>query len=336
MLMRRYDRNQDCFPHRFQSSPTNASTTVSDPKRHHYLPEFYQRRWSNNDDLLTVYRRNRSGLEVKHKPPSAIGYGKELYSVRSEQDPKRRQALERVFMGAVDNSAAEALNEMEATGAPPVAPKLRNGWARFIMRLINSSPRRVDYFRAELEQHEKVILREIEESYDKKRGPNDPLTYDEFLRKMDHRSVDRSLALLIQGLVDSPLIGSALVRMEWALLTLPVGTFDLLASDMPVMRSNGLGDKGGFAKMPIGPRKIFLAAHRSDVIRSFATQKPKALVRALNHAVAIQAEHFVIATSETQTPFIDRRLGHGDPSDTKRGAMGDVTWKAPIELEPWG
>lgn len=309
---------------------------MSNPKRHHYLPEFYQRRWRNNDDLITVYRRNRSGLEIKHKPPSAIGYGKELYSVRSEQDPKRRQALERVFMSAVDNWAAEALNEMEVTGVPPVTPNLRNGWARFIMRLINSSPRRVDYFRAELEQHEKMILREIEETYDEKRSLSDPLTYDEFLRKLDHKSVDRSLAHLIQGLVDSPLIGSALVRMKWALLTLPLDTFDLLASDMPVMRSNGFGDKGGFAMMPIGPRKIFLAAHRSDVIRSFAAQKPKALVQALNNAIAIQAEHFVIATNEAQTLFIDRRLGRGDPSHAKRGATGDFTWKAPIELEPWG
>ena len=30
---------------------------MSDPKRHHYLPEFYQRRWVNADNEVTVYRR---------------------------------------------------------------------------------------------------------------------------------------------------------------------------------------------------------------------------------------------------------------------------------------
>lgn len=307
--------------------------TVSNPKRHHYLPEFYQRRWTNEDGILTVYRRNRSGLEIKHKPPSAIGYGKELYSVRSEQNPERRQELERVFMSAVDNFAAKALNEMELTGSPPTSPELRNGWARFIMRLINGSPRRVEHFRAEMKQHEAVVLREIEESYDEKRKADDPPTFADFVKIMDQKIVDRSLARLIQGLVDSPRIGSALIRMEWALITLPCGTLDLLSSDVPVMRSSGLGDKDGFAMMPVGPRKIFLAAHRSDVIQSFATQKTKALVRALNDAIVLQAEHFVISTGERQTLFIERRLGL--QTSTGRGASGDLTWKAPIVLEPW-
>ena len=303
---------------------------MSNPKRHHYLPEFYQRRWANEDGLLTVYRRNQSGFETKLKAPSAIGFGRELYSVRSEDDPKRRQELERVFMAAVDNIAAKALNDMDKTGLPSTKPELRNGWARFIMRLINSSPRRIEFFREELKKHEDLALQEIGATYEEKRSPEDPLTFSEFEQNMDSKVVDRYLVKLIQALIDSPLIGSALVQMEWALLALPLGTFDLLTSDMPVMRSSGLGDKDGFVMMPIGPRKIFIAAHMPDVISSFATQKPKSLVHALNHAVTIQAEHFVIGTGKSEKTFVRKRLGQ--EKGGKRGATGDITWKAPIIL----
>lgn len=307
---------------------------MSDPKRHHYLPEFYQRRWVNADNEVTVYRRFSSGLDIKHKPPSAIGFEKELYSIRSLDDPKRRQELETVFMSAVDNVAAQALTFMEESGRPPEDPRLRNGWARFIMRLLNSSPRRIEYFRRELQAHELTVLEEIEATYEAKRKPDEPATFTEFMETTDKTLTDRTLAQLVQGLVDSPMIGEALVRMRWAIMTLPDETYDLLASDMPLMRSNGLGDQMGFAIMPLGPRRLFIGAHHPDVIRSFASQRPKALVRGLNSAIVEQAEHFVIARDESQTKFIDRRLGRGDPHDRARDTTGDLTWRAPLVVIP--
>lgn len=53
---------------------------MSIPKKHHYLPQFFMRRWVDADGMVTEYRRPRTELIVKRKHPAQTGYIVDLYA----------------------------------------------------------------------------------------------------------------------------------------------------------------------------------------------------------------------------------------------------------------
>src|SRR5438045_2699476 len=60
---------------------------MSVPKKHHYLPQFFMRRWIDTEGKLTEYRRPRDKLIVKRKRPAETGYVVDLYANESKSDP---------------------------------------------------------------------------------------------------------------------------------------------------------------------------------------------------------------------------------------------------------
>ncbi|BBE33411.1 DUF4238 domain-containing protein [Sphingosinicella microcystinivorans] len=71
---------------------------MSNPKRHHYLPEFYQKAWMGDDNKVTVYRRRHGGrLDIQRKAKKSVGWENELYADLSEADPELRQRVESGF-----------------------------------------------------------------------------------------------------------------------------------------------------------------------------------------------------------------------------------------------
>ncbi len=70
--------------------------------------------------------------------------------------------------------------------------------------------------------------------------------------------------------------------MIWRIYTFPPHFYPLLTSDRPVIRTNGLAQKGGHLALPIGPRRLFVASHDPDVINGLWASAPRVLAAEVN------------------------------------------------------
>lgn len=306
------------------------------PKRHHYLPEFYQKAWMGDDNKVTVYRRRHGGkLDIQRKARKSVGWENELYSDLSEADPELRQRVESGFLKRVDGLAYEALAEMLSTAAPPVDGQRASAWARFLMSLLHRHPVRMALLRQAVELNMDETIERIREQYSSLRGENDPESFEEYIANSRGRLQDGVLALLLPRIVDSQKVGDALLAMTWGVGAAQRTRFRFLTSDRPLMTSNGLGHRESFLVLPISPTAYFIAARRSETIEAFRHSKPEDVIAGVNHAVCLQADEFVISHDEAQTRFVDNRLGGSALHPIVRDSRGSVFWENPYKFDPW-
>ncbi len=304
---------------------------MSIPNKHHYLPEFYLRRWTagSGNGRVFGYSRPWDTVVVKPYAPSAVGFKRDLYSIHGREDPALKQEVESRFMSPLDSRAAEALAFMEKEGKRPDDPKLRDGWTRFVMSLLYRSPEKVAWLRRKISDGDAETLKELEEAYAALRVDGDPPTFEDYRTKMGSSPVDEAEALLIRKMIDNYRIGTHLNGMSWSLVQLRAPRHGFLTSDSPLMMSNGVGIPDGFLILPLGPDSYFLATNRLQVAQSFTGQPARALENAFNDAVVKQAERWVIGATPSQLTFVERRLAKvGAPR--RRGVLHENTWKAPL------
>lgn len=309
---------------------------MSNPNRHHYLPEFYQKAWMGDDNKVTVYRRRHEGkLDIQRKARKSVGWERELYSDLSEADPKLRQRIESGFLKRVDDLAYEALAEMLRTAAPPADQQRASAWARFLMSLLHRHPAKITQLRRAVEQNMDETIESVREQYPSLRGEDDPDSFEEYIAGARGRLQEGVLALLLPKIVDSQKVGNALLSMTWGVGALQRTRFRFLTSDRPLMTSSGLGHRESFLVLPISPQAYFIAARRKETIEAFRHSAPDDVILGVNHAVCLQAEEFVISHDEAQTRFVDNRLGGSPLHPVIRDNRGSIFWENPHRLDPW-
>lgn len=302
---------------------------MSTPKKHHYLPQFFMRRWADVEGKVIEYRRPRNDLVHKKKDPAQTGYVNELYSNTNESDPVKRQALEMVFMQQVDSQAAHALVHIEQYGTKPNDAKLRDAWSRFLMSMVHRTPERIKYFTTMIEYYEvRTLNPELRDKYPPICGPDDPENFEDWLALAGPITPELGVNLL-KLIIDSSLIGDTLNTMIWSVYTLANPRFGFLTGDQPVMLSNGIGHPQGFVIIAISPSKLFIAAHDQNVINSFMTQRLNDLESAINDACVRQSRHIVISNNLSQMQFVDRRFLK---LPVPVGPNGLSSWTSPLEM----
>jgi hypothetical protein len=138
----------------------------------------------------------------------------------------------------------------------------------------------------------------------------------------DSHPVCRRFLILIvarhlQRLMDNPQLGSFLNGLVWRVVPL-ASAYTLLASDRPLVMTNGLVKPTDHLALAIGPRKLFIAANTPETI---ASTRHDDLVGQMNDRVCKQARRYVFAVDERQRTFIDKRLGLQWPSSPVDGIV---------------
>ena len=304
---------------------------MSIPTRHHFLPEFYLRRWATPklDGKLVGFKRPHKVVTAMTFFPAAIAYERHLYAVPSRADPAARQALESRFMSPLDARAAEALAFLEQERRRPDDSRLASAWSRFIMSQLYRSPERIAWLKGQIRARKADARDELKAAWAVMRGADDPESFDDYMGADSGALYEEAAALLLRNMIDNQRIGAHLNNMLWFLVEAPEGGHGVLTGDSPVLISNGLGAPDGFLMMPASRTTVFLAANRQAVAESFFVQNPKAFFRAVNDAVVRQADRLVIGHSKRHLAFVEKRLGHGGPSSAV-GLFQRMTWKAPL------
>src|SRR5262249_15309640 len=118
----------------------SSETNMNEPRRHHYIPQFYLSNWCNADGDLWSYHRIPTKLIINKVRPKSAGYEKELYTL-AHLPAEARQSVEKYVTADVDNRAATALQKMtKSKSAEGLTGKDRLGWAQFIVSLPIRNP----------------------------------------------------------------------------------------------------------------------------------------------------------------------------------------------------
>lgn len=298
---------------------------MSVPERHHYLPEFYLKRWLKNGKLCE-YRRRQNGLVAKPRSPRATGFEWNLYSLPGEDDPAMREQVESRIMHRVDTRAAAVLRYMIDHHGAQLSQTYSDAWILFVVSMIFRTPARLRWLNEQIRTADYAFDDDERAAYAELKSPTHPPTPEEYFALGDPEELSVARMKLMLRMIGSTLIGQSLASMVWEVHTLETLNHGLLTSDDPVMTSNGLNSGDSFVILPIGPRQLFIAANSHRAMWSFRSQTDRAVERAMNDAVVAQADQLVIGENDWQSLFVDRRLGQSKPSD---GFLGRHTWKCP-------
>ncbi|PJK29040.1 DUF4238 domain-containing protein [Minwuia thermotolerans] len=282
---------------------------MGEPKRHHYIPVFYLKRWCSADGMLCEFSKpygQRVNPQRKH--PSATGYSQELYTIR-EYNSEFAQQIESKFFRKVDSLAADALLEMENRGNEARWNSgMRSAWSRFLISLLMRCPEDLELFRESWQQSLFENNEEFEKKYKNHRKVGDPETFSEFIHSRSIGEAEFDLFNSYIQLIDHKNLGEKMNEMVWKVIDLKYSSKTLFTSDRPVIRTNGLAREGGHIILPIGPRRLFLASPLLKTVEKIESIKHSLLARELNSQVVTSAVKYVYDTTDRSLPFIQKSM----------------------------
>lgn len=271
----------------------------------HYVPQFYTKRWAGLDGRLFSYRRPYRQVISDPKFPVQVAFEEDLYRVPFVPDDVK-DLLETKFFKRIDQEGSDVIAKLEKTGPDILTQTERFSWAIFLVALMQRHPIQVQHLAQSTENNIKRLLEAKKDRYYRDRKENDMRSFEDFLLEVlesEQTAQQKKIAIQSGILIPRTItwIGNA---------SMAVADFDrghtLLTSDRPVVMTNGLIHQHSHIALPIGPRRLFVAAQSVDVLRQILTQN--SLIERLNDIVVRQAEEFVFGSDSSHLAFVERRL----------------------------
>lgn len=279
------------------------------PVKHHYIPVFYSKRWAANDGRLVVFSRPYKDVIDRWRHPDATGYQNSLYALRGFE-PSVAHQMEELFFRPIDTRAADALTEMEIRGnSARWTSESRSAWTRFLLSLLTRCPDDIELFR---KRYKGDLIRSnpyIEERYLAVRRDDDPPTFADWLKLRPEAEVERNMFQTFQVFIENEKMGSFINNLIWRVIDTSAANFRLLASDNPVIRTNGLQLPHGHMALPLGPRLLFVASRSHDFVDQLMQTPMRSVVMQCNRQVVRTARRFVYASDLSQAAFIRAQFG---------------------------
>lgn len=281
-------------------------------EKNHYLPIFYQRRWATGaDEQVCVYFKNPRRHEVRRRHPSGIGYHIDLYTVPGV-DLGTATYLEREFFQVTDDLAAKSLAALEESTWNMNAA-VRSGWTRFITSLLHRNPEQISRSLETVSRYVRVCRPLYEGAYRKNKDAASPPTFEEFWAENRPHILGRTWIRLVQSTIDSATVGNHFNGLLWEVFELH-GDQTFLTGDRPIIMTNGMVNPGSHLSIPIGPRKLFVAATDNQVFRSLRRFTSNELASFSNDLIVRQSRRFCIGEDKSHLDLFAARFGEMRPS----------------------
>ena len=282
------------------------------PKRHHYIPVFFLKRWALDGKVLQFSRLPTGRVVTKRVAPSGTGFVDNLYSLTGFP-PVLAQQVEELFLSPVDSRAADAMRILHGERPWEWSSGTRTAWTRFLLSLLLRSPEDLKLFK---ENFHLVFLTTDgpgEQQYAASRLPKDPPTYAEYLKAVDPRYVEQHALQTWIDLLNETKLGQHINDMKWWVSTYANSEFDLMCSDRPLIMTNGLDAPNSHICLPIGPYRAFWAANDFSLKKSIDRHPDRISVREINKMVVERAARYVYATNQDQLRFVQNRMSRRPP-----------------------
>jgi hypothetical protein len=279
-------------------------------QQHHYLPQFYQRRWAATDGRVFVYQRPHHHVVVAPKSTKATGKWGGLYTVPGVP-PERANELEDKFWLRIDQWGSDSLDVLESPDPAHAAKLVRERWAIFVMSLFCRNPQQVARINTAAKDHYTKSPTDLASNYAAMRRPHEPDSYEEFMALLQQPGISEFGAKILRSFTLNDAIREHVLAMDWHVVTLSNNPVPLLTSDNPVIRYKGLKDPDGLLMLPLGPNEFFVAFNRGEIdMRKWIGQSNSHghFIESMNQYVCQKAIKYVYGSDDTQLAFVERFL----------------------------
>ena len=279
---------------------------MSEPKKHHYIPQFLLAEWAVNDGKLWRFTRPH-GNKIARKlvAPAEIGYEPQLYTTPGLPEEYAQQ-FEKVFLSKVDDRAACAHKLLMRNELINWKTPTRSDWTRFIGSLFFRTPENLAAYKEAIA----ILLRqetpEQRTAYLKDKPRDWPDTLHKAITSVAPDWPEQAALEILRDLVDDGERGERINNMVWTTGQMGGGE-EFLISDALLHHTTPLHIEGAYLVIPISPKHLFVATNNGDdaTLEMFKTIDANQLVQQINKVVVSRASVFVGATSLAQLPFIE-------------------------------
>lgn len=282
---------------------------MSQPKKHHFLPVFYLRQWVGEDGRLVQFSKPYGHIvKPLRGHPEGMGWISRLYAREGVPDEFAHR-FETLFLSPVDSQAAEALRVMlDPTAAMAFTGTQKIMWARFMNSLLARMPGDI----AKLKQNAATewigSIRGLREKYLANREETDPPTLDDYLAAPTGTFMSDVPFIVAEVILGHERLQEVMANMHWAVLTTDGADYELLTSDRPLVHTQSLNAPDSHLLLPIGPRRLFAAAHKQEFMRYLQGWGINAVVKRVNEYVVGAADRYVFGSNDRQLKFIQNRI----------------------------
>jgi hypothetical protein len=315
-----------------------AMTKRNDPKRHHYIPEFYQSGFVDADGYFWLYDRKVQVFRKAH--PRTTCYEKELYTIDPTGTPNR--IIETNHLNQVDGEGATAIREL-AAGRILSQPWVES-FSIFMGLLLTRSPafrtKTTEESRAMAEEFMRLEGADVEraqrglESERKRTGkPFEGVTAESIVEAVRGGHLRVSVnegPFLKQMFKQVEFLSRWIASFEWQILSAANGT-GFIISDYPFVlvpprkqpHLTGFGFPGTVKHFPLTRRLCLRMGEQGS--RASCHSATREEVRIINQNTAVNSERFIMGPSRPQLEHIIARSGTHSLDPVPRNSVEVVT-----------
>jgi hypothetical protein len=302
---------------------------VSEPRKHHYVPVFYQRNFANSEGLLWVYDRRLK--TYKELNPRVICFEKDLYAVKPEHGVRDRR-LESLVLSVVDGVAAAAIRELRVGRTPEFSTA--DAIAYFVGVQFNRLPSMAklvsDMHRKGAEEVMRLLAVDVNrmksavEDYTSKTDESVDVTPESMVDavKGGHIEVSVSEVPWLKGMFKhAESLSKLILKFVWQILVAPPES-GFITCDSPVVvvppagvGAVGFAIPGTVTYFPLTRRLCLRLSHNGPFGYRHADRET---VRIVNHNIAASSERFVMGAVKAQLEGIISRSRSTDQDAVPR------------------
>lgn len=295
---------------------------MSEPREHHWLPQFLMYRWSGSDGLVNRFYRPHKDIVAGRKSPKSLGVIRDLYTSKWLLAADPYEIEKNTFTKAVDTPASTIIRKLVEEGVHSLSDTERRAFAQFLtLTLLRVNERfpeedgpfsNADNFlsrvRTDLPSH----------------SVNDEDIKDHFRKTIDGYEKHMKIQAMMEHAVYSSHTASIL-GLKWKIVKFDGEKEELVFGDHPIRLwgSSGLINR---LFMPLSPWHLFIAAEREYFDNEPLLREEFRLVLALqtNQMQFEDARDFVISRDlgpnngfRTMAEWYMRMPDGSSPSDKK-------------------
>lgn len=261
--------------------------------RHHYVPQFLLRRWTNASGKLRTYTIRDGRLTFRDLGPKFTGYENGLYAIVSAAFGFPADHLERRLFGPIDNDAARALEKIERRETLSEGDHI--AWTFFLCSLRIRQPDVLEFLRTEGRKHQREILAELDKETI---PPGDPTTDEWFDLHFPGGLDAASLTSWLPRMILHEEVLDRFGGLHWWCREFEPGAPKLLLSDFPLYSNGGFAQPGFHIHLPIGPNRIFFGTASADTEKALSQLPVQELIERVNRATLASSTQRIWGTIE--------------------------------------
>ncbi|MFZ3214552.1 MAG: DUF4238 domain-containing protein [Candidatus Acidiferrales bacterium] len=309
---------------------------MNEPRKHHYVPVVYQKRFVNEQGLLWVYDRLKKSFAERH--PSAICCEKDLYAVKPEGAPKD-QRLESIALAQADGDCATDIRSLIYPLAGLPGHYVRSLVSYFVGLQYSRLPSMREYVTTMWERGVKETMRltavnegrmqSVMDRYERETGDKvaaSARTMVEVIQRDGLKIVVNELPFLRYVFRAAKIVADTVIRSSWQVLRAPGGAGFVLC-DAPVVvvpprgvRQVGFYVPGTVTYVPLS-RETCLRLSNPKRGRLQYREVDSRTVRIINQDIAANSDRFIMGPVKQEVETIVALSGCEAPNATPRAAF---------------